>query len=109
MVFAICTILPSVLGLRLLLHLNKEMKLLDVIINYLLLNLLTNFICIGVLVLLYNFDDNLVTYISNYASVTFKYILLAMVVSIALTIIFTIFIKYINLRIEATYEKKEVK
>ena len=99
--------LPSILGLILYLHLNKEkIENINKIIIYLLFVLLTNY-CSIIFDLVFNkFEYNLTEYIENNLPFAFKYITLSIIINILLSFVLTIIKKYINISIEVKNEKK---
>ncbi len=87
-------LLPSVLGIKIVDTLVKREKIKDFIIYYLLLVLFSNFICMGIIIILNNFDGNLFLYIMEHLKFSFKYILLSIVINIFLSFVFSAFTKY---------------
>ena len=74
--FLFCFLLPSILGVKIIIELNKDLNLKDIILHYLLLLLFSNFICMGIIIVLNNFDGNLIMYTLEHLKFAFKYVLL---------------------------------
>ncbi len=101
--------LPSVLGLKIIDHLNPKLKIKDLIIYYFLLVLISNILCIGVDLLLNNFEESLVIYISEHLGFAFKYLLFSTVVNFFLGFAFSILIKNFSISLEVKNETKNRK
>lgn len=106
MLAAICLFLPSILGLKFLMHLNKNMNIKDMIIYYLLLVLFSNFICVGVMSIVRKLNINLIAELEAYTLTAFKYLTLGIIANLILALIFTVFIKFISFKIEVNNDKK---
>lgn len=105
--FIFCFLLPSIIGIKLIVEFNKEIDLKDTFLYYLLLVLLSNFICIGVIIILNNFDGNLIMYASEHLKFAFKYILLSIIINALLAFIFSILIKNLKIALEVQKESKK--
>lgn len=104
-------LLPSVLGIKIIDILSKKGKIKDFVIYYLLLVLFSNFICMGAIIILNNFDSNIFLYMTEHLKFSFKYLILSMLVNLILGFIFSIFIKYVSISLEVKNEnsKKNIK
>ncbi len=109
MVSVLCLLLPSVFGLKILMHLHKNMSTKDEIIYYLLLVLFSNTTCFGLIYLFKKLNLDILTYLNTYSYVVFKYVVLSLAVNIIISIIITIFIKYISFKLEVNNGEKDNK
>jgi len=104
--FFIIYLLPSVLGLKLFMNFNKERKLFDLIIYYLLFVLFSNLFTMMFWIITNNGKYNLI----NFSSIDFdfcvSYISVALVLNVILSILFSIISKYITFTIEVENEGK---
>lgn len=73
--------------------------------------LFSNFICMGVIIILNNFDSNIFLYMAEHLKFSFKYLILSMLANLILGFIFSIFIKYVSISLEVKNEnsKKNIK
>ena len=99
--------LPSVLGIKVLKKLNKNDNIKELFLYYLLLVLFSNFICSGIIVLLNNFDGNLVLYAQEHLKFSIKYLILSISINLLLSFIYSILIKNLNVILEVKYENKK--
>ncbi len=106
MIAILSLMFPSVLGLKFLIHLNKNISIKDEIIYYLLLVLFSNFICFGLIYLFKEINIDLVTYLNTYSFSAFKYIILSLLANIFMAFIITIFIKYFSFKLEVNNDSK---
>lgn len=99
-------ILPSILGIKLFMHFNKNKKLIDLVIYYLLFLLFSNFI-VMIISNIANVDiNNIIDYAKNNLSFTIFYISVSLLSNIILSIIITIIDKYLIFDIEVENERK---
>lgn len=99
-------LLPSVLGLKIINHLCVKMKNKELLFNYLLLVLFSNMVCMGLVVLLNNFDENLCLYIDEHLKFAFKYLLLLIITNTLLGFVFSVSIKNFKIKLEVKNEIK---
>lgn len=99
--------LPSVLGIKILKKLNNNDNIKELIVYYLLLVLFSNFICSSIIVLLNNFDGNLVLYVEEHLKFSLKYLILSTSINVLLSFIYSIFIKNLNVILEVKNENKK--
>lgn len=99
--------LPSILGLKIINHLNQDKKNKELIIYFLLLVLFSNIVCIGSVVFLNNFDGNLLLYFEEHLKFSFKYMLLSVVINIVLSFVFSLLIKNFSIKLEVKNENKK--
>ena len=103
--FFIVFMLPSILGLKLFMNFNRDKKIFDYIVYYLLFTVCSNFIAMGILILFNKGELNLIEYsMSNFIFCT-KYMFILFVINSILSILFTIISKYFVFTIEVENEK----
>lgn len=107
--FIIVFILPSILGLKLFMHFNKNKKILDLGITFLLLLVLSNFISMIITHICNKQITDLVAYANAYLSFAIKYMSVMLVCNIVLSILLTIIDKYLVFDIEVENERKAKK
>lgn len=107
--FLIVFLLPSVLAIKLFIHLNNEKKVSDMIIYYSLFALFSNCISMILVAIKNKTALNLVEYATNNYIFSIKYIILMVIVNIFLAILFTIIKKYFYFTIEVENGKKKKK
>ena len=101
--------LPSVLGLKIFCILNKDEKKFDLLINYLLFVLFSNFFCMVILNVMGRSVYDLFNTLETNFSFSFKYIFMTMLLNIILSILFTIINKYLKISIEVEKNEKRKK
>lgn len=102
-------ILPSVLGLKLFMHFNKNKKMFDLIIYYLLFILFSNLVVMIIVNITHGGVQNIFEYLNSDLLVTINYTINALIINILLSIIFTVIDKYIVFDIEVENERKKKK
>ena len=102
-------ILPGVFGIKLFIHFNKNKKIFDLVITYLLFLLFSNLITMSIISLLNKEIHNIVEYASNNLQFTLYYILVSLIVNFILSIVFTVIDKYVIFDIEVENERKTKK
>jgi len=98
--FVLVYLLPSILGLKLFIYFNKDYKLLDISIYYLLFILFSNYISFIILIIFKWGEYNLLEYSSTNFVFCVKYMTILLFVNIILAILFTIIKKYFTFTIE---------
>ena len=93
-------LLPSIIGLKIYEVLTKNKNIKDIIINYLSLILLSNFILIIILYIKNKFEYNLTEFIESNMSFSIKYILLSIIINIILGYIYSIINKDVSFKLE---------
>jgi len=102
-------VLPSVLGIKIFMNLNKSKKGIDIVIFFLLFLLFSNFISMIIANIINADIYSLTDYINNSLDFTIYYILNSLIINVILSIIFTIIDKYVTFDIEVKNEKKTKK
>ena len=85
--------LPSVFGLKLFINFNKERKLFDLIVYYLLFVLFSNFITMAILTLISEGQFNWVNHSATSFDFCVKYMVFTMLLNVILSILYTIITK----------------
>lgn len=93
-------LLPSIIGLKIYEVLTKNKNIKDIIINYLSLILLSNFILIIILYIKNKFEYNLTEFIESNMSFSIKYILISIIINIILGYIYSIINKDVSFKLE---------
>lgn len=93
-------LLPSIIGLKIYEVLTKNKNIKDIIINYLSLILLSNFILIIILYIKNKFEYNLTEFIESNMSFSIKYILISIIINILLGYIYSIINKDVSFKLE---------
>lgn len=93
-------LLPSIIGLKIYEVLTKNKNIKDLIINYLSLILLSNFILMNILYIKNKFEYNLTEFIESNMSFSIKYILISIIINIILGYIYSIMNKNISFKLE---------
>lgn len=93
-------LLPSIIGIKIyeVLTNNKDIK--DLIINYLSLVLLSNFILIIVIYIKNKFEYNLTEFIENSMLFSIKYIMISIIINILLGYLYSIINKNVSFKLE---------
>lgn len=104
--FIIVFILPSVLGLKLFMHFNKDKKIFDLITTYLLFLLLSNFMAMTISYIYTKTITDIVAYASGCLLFAIKYMSLMLILNVVLSILSTIIDKYLIFDIEVENERK---
>ena len=93
-------LLPSIIGIIIyeVLTNNKDIK--DLIINYLSLVLLSNFILIIVIYIKNKFEYNLTEFIENSMFFSIKYIMISIIINILLGYLYSIINKNVSFKLE---------
>ena len=99
--------LPSDFGLKLFINFNKERKLFDSILYYLLFVLFSNFIAMTILTLISEGEFNWLNHSATSFDFCVKYMAFTMLLNVILSILFTIISKYFNIEIEVQNGRKE--
>lgn len=105
--FFIVYMLPSVLGLKMFSNFNKEKKLFDLIVYYLLFVLFSNFFTMVFLMVTNNGEDNLINYSSTNFLFAVKYMTICLILNVILSILFSIISKYFTFTIEVENGNKK--
>ena len=98
--------LPSVFGLKMFMNFNKERKIFDLIVYYLLFVLFSNYILMLILTLIYKVEFNWVNYSATSFSFCVKYMTVTLFLNLILSILCTIISKYFKVEIEVENGKK---
>lgn len=93
-------LLPSIIGLKIYEVLTKNKNIKDIIINYLSLILLSNFILMIILYIKNKFEYNLTEFIESNMSFSIKYILISIIINIILGYIYIIINKDVSFKLE---------
>lgn len=93
-------LLPSIIGLKIYEVLTKNRNIKDIIINYLSLILLSNFILMIILYIKNKFEYNLTELIESNMSFSIKYILISIIINIILGYIYSIINKDVSFKLE---------
>ncbi len=93
-------LLPSIIGIKVYEVLTKNKNIKDIIINYLSLILLSNFILMIILYIKNKFEYNLTEFIESNMSFSIKYILISIVINIILGYIYSIMNKNVSFKLE---------
>ena len=93
-------LLPSIIGLKIYEVLTKNKNIKDIIINYLSLILLSNFILMIILYIKNKFEYNLTEFIESNMSFSIKYILISIIINIILGYIYSIINKDVSFKLE---------
>ena len=93
-------LLPSIIGLKIYEVLTKNKNIKDIIINYLSLILLSNFILMIILYIKNKFEYNLTEFIEINMSFSIKYILISIIINIILGYIYSIINKDVSFKLE---------
>ena len=93
-------LLPSIIGIKVYEVLTKNKNIKDIIINYLSLILLSNFILMIILYIKNKFEYNLTEFIESNMSFSIKYILISIVINIILGYIYRIMNKNVSFKLE---------
>lgn len=93
-------LLPSIIGLKIYEVLTKNKNIKDIIINYLSLILLSNFILMIILYIKNKFEYNLTEFIESNMSFSIKYILISIIINILLGYIYSIINKDVSFKLE---------
>lgn len=93
-------LLPSIIGIKVYEVLTKNKNIKDIIINYLALILLSNFILMIILYIKNKFEYNLTEFIESNMSFSIKYILISIVINIILGYIYSIMNKNVSFKLE---------
>lgn len=101
-------LLPSVLGIKFVMKFNENRKIKDIIIDYLLLVLLSNLILMLIVIIINKFDGNIFDYSLEHLKFSVKYICLSLIINFTLSIIYSVFIKCVDIKIEVKHEDKKV-
>lgn len=101
-------LLPSIFGLKFIMKFNENRSIKDIIIDYLLLVVLSNFILMSIVVLINKFDGNLINYSLEHLKFSVKYIALSLVINLILSFIYSIFIKCVDIKLGVKRENKEI-
>ncbi len=104
--FLIVYMLPSILGLKMFMNFNKEKKIFDLIIYYLLFVLFSNFFAMVFLMIINQGELNLINYSTTNFLFSVKYMAVALVLNVILSILFSVISKYFTFTIEVENEKK---
>lgn len=107
--FFIVFLLPSVLGIKVFLHLNENKKDWGTILYYLLFVLFSNYFCMIYLAFTRKMEISLIEYAANNYIFAIKYITLTLIINFFLAILFTIIKKYFVFSIEVENGKKKKK
>lgn len=107
MIYILFYLLPSILGSKIIMKFNSSRKLKEIILDYLLLVLFSNLICMFIIVLVNKFDGNLMIYLSEHLAFAVKYLFMSIVINFVLAFIFSIFIKYVDIKLEVKCENKK--
>ena len=97
---------PSVIGLKLIMILNKDKKIFEYIVDYLLLVFLNNFIATIIISIFNSGIYNIADYITNNLDFAIKYIIITCVLGVILSLLITIIKKYLTLDIEVVKDEK---
>lgn len=109
MITIITFVLPSVLGIKLFMHFNRNKKNIDLIMFFLIFVLFSNFITMILANIISNNIYNIEEYVNNNLVFTIYYIFISLIVNVILSIIFTIIDKYLVFDIEVENERKTKK
>lgn len=93
-------LLPSIIGLKIYEVLTKNKNIKDIIINYLSLILLSNFILMIIIYIKNKFEYNLTEFIESNMSFSIKYILISIIINIILGYIYSIINKDVSFKLE---------
>ena len=93
-------LLPSIIGIKVYEVLTKNKNIKDIIINYLSLILLSNFILMIILYIKNKFEYNLTEFIESNMSFSIKYILISIIINIILGYIYSIINKDVSFKLE---------
>lgn len=93
-------LLPSIIGIKVYEVLTKNKNIKDIIINYLSLILLSNFILMIILYIKNKFEYNLTEFIETNMSFSIKYILISIIINIILGYIYSIMNKNVSFKLE---------
>lgn len=106
-----CVFLPGVVGLNVYMLLTKEQDKFKLLINYFIMTLFSNTICLGILKFFKGFDSNLELYIVEHSAFAFKFLILAICLNIIISFIMSVVDKSItcSLEVEEQNEKKNSK
>lgn len=100
-------LLPSILGLKFIMKFNEDRKLKDIVVDYLLLVLISNFICMSIVVLINKFDGSLINYTLEHLKFSVKYLAISLIINVILSFIYSVFIKCVDIKLEVKRENKE--
>ena len=103
--FFIVYLLPSILGLKLFTNFNRERKIIDLIIYYLLFVLFSNFFAMIFLAITKSGEYDLINYSSTNFVFCVKYMSIVLILNVILSILFSVISKYFIFTIEVENEK----
>ena len=107
----IVILLPSLIGYKFFIHINRKenFNLENKIVYYLILVLLSNTIGLIISRVLFGFSSNLDYNVENYPMFTFKYIMIVIFINLCLSFIISFFRKNVSFSIEIKDEDNEEK
>ncbi len=97
-----CLVAPSLIGLKLLDSLLKNMKVKDLILNYGVINVITNFITVILFTYIFHFsnDMGLEANVNSYNVVAIKFLVIATFICLVVSFIYSLFLKNISISLE---------
>ena len=97
-----CLVAPSLIGLKLLDSLLKNMKVKDLILNYGVINVITNFIAIILFTYIFHFsnDMGLEGNVNSYNVVAIKYLVIATFICLVVSFVYSLVLKNISISLE---------
>lgn len=102
-------LLPSIIGIKIYEVLTNNKNTKDLIINYLSLVLLSNFILVIVLYIKNKFEYNLTNFIENNMIFSIKYIIISIIINTLLGYIYSIINKNISFKLERIIKNEKGK
>lgn len=93
-------LLPSIIGLKIYEVLTKNKNIKDLIINYLSLILLSNFILMIILYIKNKFEYNLTEFIETNMIFSIKYILISIIINVILGYVYSILNRNVSFKLE---------
>lgn len=99
-------LLPSLLGLKIFIHLTKQSKYIEIIQTYGLLVLFSNMLCMLILMFTGKGEYNLIEYAKSNYMFCFKYICMMIIINIFISFVFFVVDKYFVFEVEVKNEKK---
>lgn len=100
----VCLFIPAFVGLKLLDSLLRDSSIKNAVINYGVINIVTNFVTISVLTYILKVGG-LFDAISSYPGAALKYIVFSSIVSLLFSFGYSLLLKYVSVSLE--YEKEE--
>lgn len=103
----ICLFLPSIIGIKFIDILIKNLKTKDLIIYYLMLVLFSNTICIIISRFLFNIEQDMIFNLNSCPMFFVKYVLISIILNLIISFIFSLIIKNFSLSLEVVKNDKK--